>query len=285
MKNETQHVKKSIGGESVLSAEAHSKSSFVLEVLRYEFSKRAKKNPGYSLRAFAKHLNVSHTLLSLFLNGHRNISSKMVEKIAERLQYSPDKIAKMLESLSDGASVKKKSKNKYEVAAASYKKISLDQFSLISEWQHYAILSLLEISDTELTPEFIAKRLNISPLMAKLSIQRLMKFELIERTDDGRYRQSSGPIVVENTTSTVWTRKFQQQLISKAVESLQNDPIELRDFSSTTFAMDSQHIPYAVKRIREFRRGLTRELEAFGSPQEVYNLTVQIFPTSKRNKL
>jgi hypothetical protein len=55
-------------------------------------------------------------------------------------------------------------------------------------------------------------------------------------------------------------------LIRKAVESLENDPIELRDFSSTTFAMNPKHVAYALKRIREFRRQWTQELESFGDP-------------------
>ncbi len=258
------------------------KENLFLEVLRYEFSRRVQKNSHYSLRAFGKQLRISHTLLSLVLNGHRQPSAKLVEKFAESLQYSPDKTHRLLDSLSSGKLAKRQVKT--GGVAAEYKKISLDQFALVSEWQHYAILSLLEVPDTELTPAFISKRLNISPILAKLSIQRLKKLNLIERTANGRYRQRVAPIVVENIKSTVWTRKFQQQLIGKAVESLNNDPIEIRDFSSITFAMDPKYIPHALERIREFRRDLCQELELLGSPKEVYNLTVQIFPSSKRSK-
>jgi hypothetical protein len=64
---------------------------------------------------------------------------------------------------------------------------------------------------------------------------------------------------------------------------MENDPMPLRDLSSTTFAMDPKQVGHALKRIREFRRELSRELEEFGNPQEVYNLTVQLFPSSKRS--
>ena len=258
------------------------KNDLFLEVLRYEFSRRVQKNPHYSLRAFGKQLRISHTLLSFVLNGRRKASVKMVEKFAEAMQYSPNKTSRLIQSLGSEKDLTKLGKSRR--VAENYERISLDQFALISEWQHFAILSLLEIADTELTPAFIAKRLNISPLLAKISIQRLKKLEIIEQMHGGGYRQKAAPIVVENIKSTIWTRKFQQQLIGKAVESLQNDPIELRDFSSITFAMDPKYVPLALERIRVFRRKLCQELEILGKPEEVYNLSVQIFPTSRSVK-
>ncbi|MCU1441761.1 MAG: hypothetical protein JWP85_2758 [Rhodoglobus sp.] len=254
--------------------------SVVLETLRFEFSRRLQRNPQYSMRSFAKHIGVSHTLLSLVLNGHRKPSRGMVEQLAERLQYSPAKTAFLL------GEQEKQNRSRAQVNKNSSKQetISLDQFALISEWQHYAILSLLQVPDTEFEAKFIAKRLAISPLLAKVSMQRLLNLGIVEQDASGKWKQKSGPIIVENTRSTESTRKFQRQLMGKAVDSMLNDPMEARDLSSTTFAMDPKHIPFAVKRIREFRRQLTDELEAFGEAKEVYNLTVQIFPTSKRNK-
>jgi uncharacterized protein (TIGR02147 family) len=253
--------------------------NLVLETLRFEFSKRIQKNPQYSMRSFAKQVGFSHTLLSLVLNGHRKPSRLMVEQLSERLQYSPAKTALLLKEQEKQGRATKKTKSQ-----VANEKISLDQFAMISEWQHFAILSLLQIADTEFDAKFIAKRLGISALLAKVSMQRLQSLGIVEQGPDKKWRQKSGPIVVENKKSTESTRKFQRQLLAKAVDSMHNDPIEVRDLSSTTFAMDAKHMPFALQRIREFRRLLTDELEAMGNPQEVYNLTVQLFPTSKRPK-
>lgn len=273
-------IKKGDASPAALPERSSSSSALVLEVLRFELSTRVEKNPLFSLRAFAKFLGVSHSLLSLVMNGQRAPTKNFVERLADRLCLNPDERQTLLYSL-------KKSKtptNTSKSASLKFNKISLDQFALLSEWQHYAILSLLEIPDTALTPEFIAKRLNIPEVLTRVSLQRLFERDLIEKDPaTGRWRQSTAPIVVENTESTAHTRKFQRQLLEKALESLDNDPMPLRDLSSTTFAMDPKHVGYALKRIREFRRELTKELEEFGQPQEVYNLCVQLFPTSKRN--
>ncbi len=253
-------------------------TSLALELLRHEFSKRVQKNPQYSLRSFAKQLGISHTLLSLVLNGHRKPSRSMAEKIAERLHFSAQKTNSLL------ASVSRKQEKRGDYTGKGYEKLSLDQFALISEWQHYAILSLLEVPDSKFEAKFIAQRLGISQLLAKVSMQRLTNLGIVEQDEKGKWKQRPGPIIVENVKSTAHTRKFQRQLMAKAVESLDNDPMETRDFSSTTFAMNAKHVAYALGRIREFRRELSNELEAFGEPDEVYNLTIQIFPTSKRSK-
>jgi transcriptional regulator with XRE-family HTH domain len=254
-----------------------SRDCLALATLRFEFSKRVQKNPRYSLRSFARDLGLSHTGLSLVLNGRRPPSAALIERLSERLQLSAGKTAGLLASIRSTPSTVK-------AGSANLTKISLDQFAVISEWQHFAILSLLEIPDTEFEPKFIARRLGISPLLAKVSMHRLVNFGIVEQGADKKWRQRPGPIVVENTVSTAYTRKFQRQLLAKAVDSLHNDPVEKRDFSSTTLAMNPKHVPYALQRVREFRRQLTAELESFGDPEEVYNLTVQIFPTSRRNK-
>lgn len=256
---------------------------FVIEVLRQEFSKRALKNPRYSQRSFAQYLNVSHTLLSLVMNGKREPSRQLVDKMAERFDYGPEKTALLFEALK-AREIRKASEkpNPAAMQETSVNAMSLDRFALISEWQHFAILSLLEIPDTEFEPDYIANRLGISPLLAKVSMQRLIDLDLVAVDKTGRWKQRSGPIVINDPRTTEAGRKFQRQQISKAMDSLLQDPPGTRDMSSTTFAMSAEQIPFAIERIRDFRRKLVQELEAFGDPEEVYNLTVQIFPVSRR---
>ncbi len=248
---------------------------FALQVLKAEYLERVRKNPQYSLRSFAKNLGVSHSLLSLVLNGQRKISRSFMQKICEKLNLTTSKQKMLLQELNGiGA----------EVASQSeMHKLSLEQFALISEWQHYAILSLLEIPDTKFDPVFIGQRLGINPMLAKVSMQRLYRLGYIEKTN-GKWKQKTNPIIVENINSTLSSKKFQRQLLKKAAESLELDPVEVRELSSMTFAFDPKHLPYAHKRIKDFRRQLCKELEEFGKPQEVYNLTVQLCPVSRRRK-
>ena len=245
-------------------------------LLQNEFERRLKRNPRYSLRAFARSLGVSHSLISLVLNGKRRLSRKTLARITENFGLGREELARLQPLLGNGFGPGEK-------ATDEYQQISLDTFALLSDWHHYAILSLLELPHARLDPRWIARRLRISELTAKLAIERLKRLELIAQRG-GRWRQCSRPLKVENTVSTAATRNHQRQILRKAEDSLESDPFEMRDFSSITFAMDAKDIPYARKRIQQFRRKLVAELESNPGPNTVYHLAVQIYPVSRREK-
>jgi plasmid maintenance system antidote protein VapI len=60
--------------------------------LRTEFRRRADRNPRYSIRAFARALDVHHTTLARILDGRRGLSRSMLQHLASRLSMSPDEI-------------------------------------------------------------------------------------------------------------------------------------------------------------------------------------------------
>ncbi|MCM2323707.1 MAG: DUF4423 domain-containing protein [Oligoflexia bacterium] len=263
------------------------------ELIQAELSERIGKNPRYSLRAFSRSSGISHTVLSLFLSGKRPLSKKATLRLAEHLGLDPAQKARLLASRKPGTP---------SLAAAEYRELPLDVFTAIADWQHYAILSALELPKARLEARWIARRLGIPELQAKLSIERLKRLELVGKTAEGRWRQSGKPLKMENVESTAATRRFHRQLLDKAQASLENDPAELRDFSSITLAMDPELVPYAKERIRAFRRELAAELEARSareessarqdrsadarSPREaeVYHLSVQVFPLSSSKR-
>ena len=70
-------------------------------------------------------------------------------------------------------------------------------------------------------------------------------------------------------------------LLNRAIDSLEKQSTQFRDYSAITFAMDRSCVEYARKRITEFRRQLSAELESFGPPNEVYELSIQLFPLTQ----
>ncbi|MBI3295491.1 MAG: DUF4423 domain-containing protein [Deltaproteobacteria bacterium] len=214
---------------------------------------------------------MSHTVLSLVLSGKRPLSKKAAISVAAQLALSPTEAQALFSSNGTTAFVSEPSP------------MDLDTFAVIAEWYHFAILSLLELPNARLEAQWIARQLNLSPLEAGLAIDRLIRLGIIAQNKDGRWRQTKESFRLDPRHSTTATRRFQLQLIQKAVESLENEPLEKRDHTSTTFAMDPALLPYAKARIQTFRRELTSELEQLGTPRQVFNLTVQLFASSKEN--
>ncbi len=259
-----------------------SPSPFARRVLQRHFADRMQKNPSYSLRAYARHLGLSPTVLSLVLSGKRALSRKALEKIAAKLELNPSEDELLQSEL---RARRKGSGALLDVAgAAEFRQLTLDQFAVISDWWHFAILSLIDIPGESLDPDQVGRRLNIHPIEAQAAIERLVRLGILEQEADGSWKQNGAPIKVENRLSTGATRKFNRQLLEKAIESLESDPIEKRDFSSVTFAMNPKLVSYALEKIRAFRRSLMKELENHGEAKEVYHLSVQIFPLTKESQ-
>ncbi|MES2855815.1 MAG: TIGR02147 family protein [Bdellovibrionota bacterium] len=236
-----------------------------VSLIRATLDERCKKNPGYSLRAFARSSGISHTVLSLVLSGKRTLAKKSAAKLADYLELAPEERNLLL---------------KQQQTPAEFDTLSLDAFNTISDWYHYAILSMLELPEAKFEARWISKRIGISILDAKLAIERLQRLGLVEEVESGCWRQAGRPIKIENSLSTVATRKFHKQILGRAVESLDKDSIAVRDFASMTFAMDSSQVAYASKKIQAFRRELTAELESKGSADAVYYMTTQLFPVT-----
>lgn len=242
-------------------------------VLARELERRCKKNPRYSLRAFATSLGLSHTVLSLALSGKRPLSQKACRQIAESLAFSDPETHLLLQNRLPS----------FSPSLPPSQTLDLDRFEMLSEWHCFAILSLLEIPKVPFEPRAISKHLGISLVEARLAIERLKRLGLVGFRK-GKWRQVTGAFKTDTTKSTAATRRFQAKLIQKAVESLENDPLEKRDHTAITFAMNPAFVPYAKKQIENFRKKLCMELENAGNPKAVYTISVQLFPMSKEIK-
>lgn len=227
-----------------------------VEILRSELGRRCAENPGYSLRAFARALEISPSLLSMVISGKAPVSRKLSHKVKQ--QFGSQLAQSVLKTQT----------------------LSLDQFALLSDWYHLAIICLTDIPEFKSDPAWIAKKLKISPIQAKLAFERLIRMGILKKQNN-KWVQPAGQIRMDNKISTEATRKFQRQCLEKALWSLENDPVEARDFSSMTLAIDPALVPLAREKIQAFRRQLTKELEAFGKAKSVYHLTVQIYPVSE----
>jgi uncharacterized protein (TIGR02147 family) len=224
------------------------------------------------MRAFARALGMSHTLLSLILAGKRSLTRDSVLRICEIVPMTTQQRNSLLRSETQ--------KSRMSPAMRARATLQLDQFEFISDWHHYAILSLLETKDSKWNAKWISKRLGIPEVQASIAMDRLDRLGIVGNVG-GKWKQTTAPLQVDSAISTPATRKHHHQLIDKAQQSLENDSVDHRDFSGITFAMDPRMLPLARERIRKFRRELTEELENLGEVSEVYELSIQCFPLSQ----
>ncbi len=245
---------------------------------------RCKTNPSYSLRAYARALCVDPSYISKLLNGKRDISPKVVQRLAPKLGLSPEQIRKISNSKKD----LKKSEQLVVASAlqANYTQLTEDIFQLISDWYHYAILELVTIEKFKSEPKWISTMLGIKVAEVNDALQRLFRLGMLKKSERGSY------IVVPKNHSTIGNqytttalKKMQEQVLSMAIGALQETPIEERDQSAMTMAIDSDLLPEAKQKIKKFRRELCDFLQTGRKTDRVYHLSLSLYPVSKKIKV
>ncbi|MGZ3692749.1 MAG: TIGR02147 family protein [Bdellovibrionota bacterium] len=239
--------------------------------LQKEFTDRSRKNPRFSLRSFAKLLEMDASSVSQILAGKRKISPKIVEKVSERLSIPPTTKAQLLSSLP-----KKKSEASTQAPAFQ---LSADAFAVVADWYHYAILELTFTENFSSSPKWIAKKLGISATEASVAIERLERLELLERKDGQLVKTEAFLTNYSEGQTGSALKELQRQLLQKALNAIDLVPQEKKDITSITMAVNPANLPEAKLRIKKFRRELCAFLEE-GPRTHVYNLGVQLYPIS-----
>jgi uncharacterized protein (TIGR02147 family) len=237
--------------------------------LQNEFVERSRKNPKFSLRAFAKRLDIDPSTVSQLLSGKRRATPRVIAKICDQLSTPPKTRSHLMEG----------SKSR-RTAGPTFSQLTMDAFAVIADWYHYAILELTFTKGFQSSPAWIAKKLKINPLEVKLAIERLKRLELLEETE-GRLRKTKAFLTNGPDGATAPALKeLQRQVLQKALEAIDCVAQEDKDITSMTMAIDPSLLPEARKRIRNFRRELCVFLEQ-GQRKRVYHLGLQLYPVSE----
>lgn len=195
--------------------------------------KKKKKKPHFSLRSFARWLNLSPAQVSQILSGKRTVSLKSFLKISDKLDLSPIEKKEFLGSVSK---IHNKNLKQYKDHEINYLKLQEDEFRLISDWYHLAILSLTEVKGAKADPRWIAQKLKISVQCAQDALLRLQRLKLI--TIKPQFKQIAPPLNVTAEKSSEAIRKFHKQCLDVACEKIDTVDLSLREFHSMTLKMN-----------------------------------------------
>lgn len=242
----------------------------LVEHLQKTFAERSRKNPQYSLRSFARSLDIDSSTLSAILRGKRPLTAKTANRLIDALEIKDlEKSKDLLLSTFGGEAT----------AKPSYDTLAMEVAEAISSWEHFAILAFLELDGVRPTNRLIAKRLGLPLGIVIECTQRLETLGLVRQKGDSWQLTGKNMATPANVPNTA-LREALRQYILKSLESLDKAPVHRRDMSGITMAISSEKLPEARRMIQDFRRNLTAFLES--SPKDsVYRLNVELFPLTE----
>jgi len=246
-------------------------------------------NPNYSLRAFARDLEMPVSSLSNVLQGKQGLSELSATRIANKLNLSKIEKNHFIDKV---LARDARAKMKRHLAVKRLKDLRIqddkkglheDYFHLVSEWYYFAILELLLVKDFQSNEKWIADSLDVKVEIVEQAMKRLTRLGLIEFIDD-EYRSTNAQLKTSCDTPSINIKKHNMQILKKASDALINQPVDSREFATLTVAIDEEAIDFVKEKIRRFQRELNNELTERSNKKKankVYCLAIQFFDLLK----
>lgn len=243
-------------------------------LLHKVLQERKERNNNYSVRALARDLNISSGKMSDILNKKYipglSISNRIIGALCSNEEES-----KIVQQIMENSQKARK-----ELGGAH--QLSDEEFSLIADWHHYAILNLMETTNYRDDFSWIAERLNLNQQTVKDSFDIMISLGLVE-IKNGKYLRTHKNVTTTHNIPSRALREANRQVIMQSLNSLVHDPTDIRDITSIVLPINMANLPKAKELAREFRRKIATLLEE-GEKTEVYNVCVQIVPVTRRKK-
>ena len=251
------------------------------DYLRAEFELRRARRPHYSLRAYARDLQLSPSTLSELLSGRYVLSRVRALSVGKRIQLTEPHLhhfADLMEMKKERASPEKNLASlrvKHRLGSAE-NKLRLETFRVVADWYHFAILELFYVEGFLPEPKWIARTLNLKVSTVKEALLRLEKVGMIVVTPTG-FRLAEANTFVGDDIPSEAIRIFHRQILEKATAAIFNQSIEERELNASILSLRKKDLPALKKEIRRFANEMGAKFGGKKSRDSVYCLALQCF--------
>lgn len=234
------------------------------KILSDEFSRRKERNKSYSIRAFARDLQMSPGAASDLLKGKRKLTPRTLARLAKATGLPLQVYTSALETAA---------------TRAADHRMDIKQFELISGWEHFAILNLTSVVEFKSDLRWISRRLNLPTTRVKKAIGRLKDLGLLAEDAGGHLSRIVQRISIPTTISAPALRAAHLEELEQIKHAITHTAVEKRDVTSLTVPVNLAKLSEAKKMIWDFHKKLSDCLED-GECSEVYTAVFALYPVT-----
>ncbi|MCK9182991.1 MAG: TIGR02147 family protein [Fibrobacteraceae bacterium] len=220
--------------------------------------------------------------------GKIQLSTKLILSVAKFFDLSEKETLYWTELVYFGrAKTDKEALDHYEkmlaIKGVSFKKLETNELEFYRHWYSNAIRSLLGIGRFKDDDESYARLAEsctpgITVKEAKDSVNLLKNLKMISKDETGVWKVTDTFVSTGGNWRSEAVRKFQEDTISLAKDSLSRHRPPLRDISTVTMTFNRSDIALVRERIKELRSDLLRFSQEGSGDNAVFQLNVQLFP-------
>ncbi len=256
-------------------------------IISRELEARKRRRSGYSLRAFARDLKIPAPKLSQIISGTCGISPTRAAKIAKAIGLSAEEkeLFTLMVTAQHSRSLAERKQAETKIAKLKstdgFGPLALERFKIISDWYYSAILELVKLKSFKPDTKWISSRLGVEKEFIETALERLVDFGLLKRDQNANLERTDNFLATPSGIPSREIREHHSQILNKADQALDRVPVEQRDFSTMTMAIDSSRMEEARAALRDFRRNFCKEIQSSPDKNRVYCLAIQFFPLEK----
>jgi uncharacterized protein (TIGR02147 family) len=266
----------------------------VFDYLNYQsfmkdyYEARKRQNAFFSYRFMGRVLDMDPGFLVKVMQGKILLPERAIAAVAKLCKLG-EKEAEYFEALVQYGrakapeDVKARFERLIALRGMESRPLEPGQYEYYKKWYHGAIRALLTFWDFRGDYKALAARVHppIGEEEARGSVELLERIGIIRRDGGGRCEVLGPPITTGEKWRSAAIRRYQQESIELALQSLLADPKDVRDISTVTVAVRFSDLEEIRARIKELRQSLMHLMADSGEPDCVYQINFQAFPMTK----
>lgn len=269
--------------------EYQSSRRYLLELLAY----RQKVEPGFSVRRWAKEMELSsNALLVMLLQGKRPLRLQHVKFLFKGLPLSSQErlYFQALIQFENATTPEEKELCSLWLSeihpGKSVRIKEIEEYQVIAHWAHSVLMALTDLPAFDGSAESAHRLLGGKVALAELraALERLVDLGYLLPGESGRLVCAYPSTTTKDDVSSAAVRNHQREAMRVAETALEEVALNRREFRTCTFAADATKVALAKEMIRKFQAQLVQAIGlGEGCPEgQLFQFNVQFFQLTER---
>ncbi len=268
-------------------------------ILKSYYTKKKRDGSRLSLRAVAKKMGVSVTLLSLVIQGKRRLPIRLLDPLCQYLdidQVDRDKLLKELIFREGGTpqhalelvskAMDSKAPEKRKTTALQWETLAKKDSEFMADWMDIAIFLSSGLKESDGSPEWVSRKLFLELGLVNRRMRQLEEAGFLVRQGD-ELRPAKRSLQIRSGKDFAPIRAYHKAHLENAVQTLEQNTSEFdlyhRFITGMTLTVSKKSISRFKQKIQDFLLEFAEEC-AQDEAEEVYQMAVQFFPISQVSK-
>jgi len=254
----------------------------------YENKKTSFKH--FSYRYFSQKLGInSPSFLKSVIDGKRNLTARMAERFSKVIGLSAKETRYFRNLVLFNQAKTPGEKQEYYAVLRSMAgmvretTLSVDQYDYFSNWYTPVIRELICLHDFSDDYGKIASAVNpkILPRQAKTAVGLLVRLGLVERMDNGTYRQTNGAITADSSVTSLAVRSFTRTIFDMSKAAIDTFDKKERHMSGLTMGISAEAYDVIAAEIEALKDRVKVIVNRDNNANRVYQMGLSLSPVSE----